>query len=94
MRLLRQRLSEELSLLSHVAVCFSFVLVAEYFDLSTEVAVFMAGVSVTSHNHTSSSSLSSMARLENTGIDAIRDYFAALFFCTLGLHIYPQFLID
>lgn len=71
----------ELQMLSTLAVCFTHLLVADHFGVSTEVAVFVAGVSLNNMDH------------ERLRVDAVRDLFGALFFATLGMHIYPAFLL-
>ena len=87
LRTLKLHRNRELQILGYVAVSFAFLLVAEKLSVSVEVAVFMAGVVLNNrHNPTDNKSFGRM--------EALRDFFACLFFSTIGLHVYPTFLFE
>eukprot|EP01134_Creolimax_fragrantissima_P005313 CFRG5313T1 len=88
--LLRARKSHEVHLLGLLFLCMMNVLFAEYMKLSLEIGCFTAGLLVSS----SSSSRSSVNSHEILIlVEPIRDLFASLFFGTIGLHVYPSFMI-
>lgn len=59
---------------------------AEYFGLSIELGCFIAGV-------TMNSSSIPLDRKFHEKIEAIRDFFSCIFFVSIGIHIYPSFLM-
>ncbi|MDO8517364.1 MAG: cation:proton antiporter [Nanoarchaeota archaeon] len=70
--------SLELLLLSSLAVLFLFVLLAYFFNLSIVIGAFIAGISLAN----------SQFKLElESRISSLRDFFAILFFVSLGMQI-------
>lgn len=79
--------NSELSLLASISLCFAFLLLSDYFGIAIEVGCFVAGI-VLNNRHVP------MDPLLFHRIEAVRDVFASLFFASIGLHIYPHFLLN
>jgi Kef-type K+ transport system membrane component KefB len=77
--------SSELELSVSLAFCISLSLLADYLDISVEFACFIAGVVIASNELQGERTLKLIAPL--------RFVFSCLFFASIGLFIYPSFLI-
>jgi Kef-type K+ transport system membrane component KefB len=77
--------SHELELSVSLGFCISLILLAEYLDISVEFACFIAGVIIASNESQSERTLKL--------IEPLKFVFSSLFFATIGLFIYPSFLI-
>lgn len=77
---------KEIFLIGSVAFCISIVRLGVYFGQSNELACFIAGAMIANHKKLSESVMQSTI--------PIKHMFSALFFASLGLHIYPSFLRD
>ncbi|KAI3660143.1 hypothetical protein MP638_002540 [Amoeboaphelidium occidentale] len=84
LKILKLSKSTDLLVLGVFAVCFAFILVAEHFGISVEVAAFMAGVVIGGKQ---------LHMEPRAHLMAVRDVFACLFFAAIGFHIYPSFLL-
>ena len=78
--------SHESYLAISLGFCISLVLLAEWMDISNEFACFVAGVVIASNE------LHSEKTLELIG--PLKIIFSSLFFTSIGLFIYPSFLLD
>lgn len=78
--------SHELLLLGTIAICFVMMVLSERLELGMELGCFTAGVIVRSRKQWFESSISI--------IEPVRDVFACLFFASIGLHVYPSFLVS
>ncbi|KAJ3064338.1 Transmembrane and coiled-coil domains-containing protein 3, partial [Quaeritorhiza haematococci] len=83
---LRSYGNRELLLLGSIGVCVTMVKAAAWLGLSMELSCFVAGVVVSSRKSHSDALLGA--------IEPLRDVFASLFFASIGLHIYPSFLMS
>lgn len=78
--------NHELLLLGTIAICFTMMVLSDRLDLGLELGCFTAGVIVRSRKQWFESCLSI--------IEPIRDVFGCLFFASIGLHVYPSFLLS
>lgn len=78
--------NQELLLLGTVAACLVLLLVSEMLGLGMELGCFVGGVVVRSRKGIFEHSL--------TVIEPVRDLFSCLFFASIGLHVYPSFLMS
>lgn len=78
--------SHELLLLGTIAICFVMMVLSARLELGMELGCFTAGVIVRSRKQWFESSISI--------IEPVRDVFACLFFASIGLHVYPSFLVS
>ena len=67
-----------------LAQCLAMMFVAHYLGLSMELGSFVAGLQLSVRRTSSERAVALLA--------PVRDVFAALFFASIGLHVYPQFL--
>jgi hypothetical protein len=74
------RTSSEAGLVWSLAWCFSFIIAADRLGLSVEIGAFIAGVALAqlSHSHEVS-----------RRVEPLVDFFIAIFFVTLGIHMQP-----
>ena len=77
--------SHESYLCVSLGFCISALLLAEYLDISGEFACFIAGVVIASDESHSERTLSL--------IEPLKIFFSSLFFASIGLFIYPTFLM-
>ena len=82
---LRNHANRELFLLGCVAACLTTVLMSSYLGLSMELSSFVAGIILSTNK--------SNGERAAHAIEPFRDLFGALFFASVGLHIYPSFLL-
>jgi Kef-type K+ transport system membrane component KefB len=78
--------NHELLLLGTIAICFVMMILSDRLDLGLELGCFTAGVIVRSRKQWFEACLSI--------IEPIRDVFGCLFFASIGLHVYPSFLLS
>jgi Kef-type K+ transport system membrane component KefB len=78
--------SHELLLLGTIAICFVMMVLSARLELGMELGCFTAGVIVRSRKQWFEASISI--------IEPVRDVFACLFFASIGLHVYPSFLVS
>ena len=76
----------ETTVMALLAQCLAMMSVASFLGLSMELGSFVAGLQV-SVRHTS-------AERPVALLAPLRDVFSALFFAAIGLHVYPQFLVQ
>jgi len=78
--------SKELYLLCAICIMMTMLKLTEYLGLSMELGCFIAGLMISIHPE----------QAEHTVeiVEPIRDMFACVFFVTMGLHIYPSFLLS
>src|ERR1700731_459310 len=75
-----------LLLLGTVAICFVMMVLSDRLELGMELGCFTAGVIVRSRKQWFEACLST--------IEPVRDVFGCLFFASIGLHVYPSFLLS
>ncbi|KAI8997746.1 Sodium/hydrogen exchanger family-domain-containing protein [Pilobolus umbonatus] len=78
--------NHELMLLCTIAICMTMLILSEYLGLGMELGCFAAGVIIRSRKGVFETSIKV--------IEPVRDLFACLFFASIGLHIYPSFLLS
>ncbi|XP_078613418.1 transmembrane and coiled-coil domain-containing protein 3-like isoform X1 [Branchiostoma floridae x Branchiostoma japonicum] len=78
--------SKEMLLMGTVALCFLMLQLTDVLGVSMEVGCFLAGVLVSSQGHQVVEELLSL-------IDPVKDIFASIFFATIGLHVFPTFVV-
>ena len=86
----------ELFLLAICSLCFASMLATEKMGLSMEIGCFLTGLTVSSQGEGESASgklLHYPHRVE-TLLMPLKDFFGALFFASIGIHISPAFLRD
>ena len=81
----RSKSSDEIFLLSCIGICLFVIEVGKYLEQSLELSCFVAGVAISSRQ--------SVADTAIRVIEPLRGLFAALFFASIGLHIFPTFFI-
>ncbi|KAJ1561471.1 Transmembrane and coiled-coil domains-containing protein 3, partial [Nowakowskiella sp. JEL0078] len=79
--------NQELFLLGSVGICLIFIQIASYLGLGMELSCFIAGVVISSQPRKSHGEKTLQT------IEPLRDLFAALFFASIGMHVYPSFII-
>lgn len=73
-------------MLGMAAFVFFMLTVTEFLDVSMELGCFLAGALLSSQGH--------MVTAEVTGcIEPIRDFLAIIFFASIGLHVFPTFVL-
>lgn len=80
------RPSKELSLLCAISVMLSMLKLTEYLGLSMELGCFIAGLMISAQHEQAEYTMEVM--------EPVRDMFSCIFFVTMGLHIYPSFLLS
>jgi Kef-type K+ transport system membrane component KefB len=78
--------NHELLLLGTIAICFVMMILSDRLELGMELGCFTAGVIVRSRKQWFEACISI--------IEPIRDVFGCLFFASIGLHVYPSFLLS
>jgi predicted Kef-type K+ transport protein len=78
--------SREVFLLSSLGVLLIYIRIGILFDQSTEISCFVAGVMIASKPKLGDAVMHS--------VESLKQFFGALFFASIGLHIYPSFLIE
>jgi Kef-type K+ transport system membrane component KefB len=84
--LLADKKNNAILILGSVSFCLIIIYIGSYFNQSMELSCFVAGVILASDVHLSE------AVMDRTR--PLKELFSALFFASLGLHIYPSFLIN
>ncbi|EGF83042.1 hypothetical protein BATDEDRAFT_85723 [Batrachochytrium dendrobatidis JAM81] len=77
---------QEIYLLSSIGFCLIIIQVGSYFGQSMELCCFVAGVMISTRK--------SLGNATAHVAEPLRGMFAALFFASIGLHIYPSFLLN
>ncbi|CAG8448066.1 10912_t:CDS:2 [Rhizophagus irregularis] len=78
--------NRELFLLGSISMCLIMSQVSNMLGLGVEIGCFVAGVLIHYRRSISESSISV--------VEPVRDIFSCLFFASIGLHLYPSFLIN
>ncbi|KAI8901742.1 Sodium/hydrogen exchanger family-domain-containing protein [Globomyces pollinis-pini] len=78
--------SNELFMMGSIGFCLSIIQIGQTLDQSMELACFVAGVLVASDKKLSEKVIHTL--------EPFKQLFGALFFASIGLHIYPQFLVN
>ncbi|CAJ0843949.1 1489_t:CDS:2 [Entrophospora sp. SA101] len=78
--------NRELFLLSSISLCLVMSQLSLSLGLGVEIGCFVAGTFIHNCRHIIDSSIST--------VEPIKDLFSCLFFASIGLHIYPSFLIN
>ncbi|XP_019935672.1 transmembrane and coiled-coil domain-containing protein 3 [Paralichthys olivaceus] len=78
--------NKEILVLGMAAFVFFMLTVTEFLDISMELGCFLAGALLSTQGH--------MVTTEVTGcIEPIRDFLAIIFFASIGLHVFPTFVL-
>ncbi|XP_029312327.1 transmembrane and coiled-coil domain-containing protein 3 [Cottoperca gobio] len=78
--------NKEILVLGMAAFIFFMLTVTELFDISMELGCFLAGALLSTQGH--------MVTTEVMGcIEPIRDFLAIIFFASIGLHVFPTFVV-
>ncbi|KAF7668272.1 hypothetical protein LDENG_00025490 [Lucifuga dentata] len=78
--------NKEILVLGMAAFVFFMLTVTEFLDVSMELGCFLAGALLSSQGH--------MVTTEIMGcIEPIRDFLAIIFFASIGLHVFPTFVL-
>ncbi|XP_069323911.1 transmembrane and coiled-coil domain-containing protein 3 isoform X2 [Eulemur rufifrons] len=78
--------SKEILILGMSALIFLMLTVTELLDVSMELGCFLAGALVSSQGHMATEEITSC-------IEPIRDFLAIVFFASIGLHVFPTFVV-
>ncbi|XP_048588748.1 transmembrane and coiled-coil domain-containing protein 3 [Nematostella vectensis] len=83
-----QRLgSSELVFLGTISLVFLMLMLTDHLGISMELGCFVAGVVISSHGE-------QIVKLALHHIEPIRDVFSCLFFASIGLHVFPSFVLN
>ncbi|EDQ85143.1 uncharacterized protein MONBRDRAFT_34373 [Monosiga brevicollis MX1] len=93
------RYDETTQLLAILSICFGMLKLTEHMEVSMELGCFLAGLMFSMADATSAR-LNTGFHAGNHGIthrlmtlvDPVKDLFLAIFFASVGMHIYPTFL--
>ncbi|XP_026233857.1 transmembrane and coiled-coil domain-containing protein 3 [Anabas testudineus] len=78
--------NKEILVLGMTAFVFFMLTVTEFLDVSMELGCFLAGALLSTQGH--------MVTTEVMGcIEPIRDFLAIIFFASIGLHVFPTFVL-
>ncbi|XP_045422658.1 transmembrane and coiled-coil domain-containing protein 3 isoform X1 [Lemur catta] len=77
---------KEILILGMSALVFLMLTVTELLDVSMELGCFLAGALVSSQGHMATEEITSY-------IEPIRDFLAIIFFASIGLHVFPTFVV-
>ncbi|XP_018612917.1 transmembrane and coiled-coil domain-containing protein 3 [Scleropages formosus] len=78
--------SKEILVLGTTAFVFLMLTVTEFLDISMELGCFLAGALLSSQGHIVTAEVLSC-------IEPIRDFLAIIFFASIGLHVFPTFVL-
>ncbi|XP_062384100.1 transmembrane and coiled-coil domain-containing protein 3 isoform X1 [Sardina pilchardus] len=78
--------SKEIMVLGTTAFMFLMLMVTEFLYLSMELGCFLAGALVSSQGHMVTSEVMRC-------VEPIRDFLAIIFFASIGLHVFPSFVL-
>ncbi|XP_071798584.1 transmembrane and coiled-coil domain-containing protein 3-like [Asterias amurensis] len=78
--------SKETLIMGSVSLAFIMLMITEMLGISMELGCFLAGVILSSMGHSVADEIREL-------IEPIRDFFAALFFGAIGLHVFPSFVL-
>ncbi|KAM9300825.1 transmembrane and coiled-coil domain-containing protein 3 isoform 2-T4 [Morus bassanus] len=78
--------SKEILILGITAFIFLMLTITELLDVSMELGCFLAGALISSQGHMVTEEIMSC-------IEPIRDFLAIIFFASIGLHVFPTFVI-
>ncbi|XP_063068378.1 transmembrane and coiled-coil domain-containing protein 3 isoform X1 [Engraulis encrasicolus] len=80
------RTNKEIMVLGTTALMFLMLTVTEFLYLSMELGCFLAGALVSSQGHMVTSEVMH-------SIEPIKDFLAIIFFASIGLHVFPTFVL-
>lgn len=86
-RLLQETQSKELLILATVSTAFCLLLLSEHLGISMELGCFVAGVVISSNGE-------QLVHKVNEVVKPLRDFFSCLFFASIGLHVFPTFVLN
>ncbi|NXW09472.1 TMCO3 protein, partial [Fregetta grallaria] len=78
--------NKEILILGVTAFIFLMLTITELLDVSMELGCFLAGALISSQGHMVTEEIMSC-------IEPIRDFLAIIFFASIGLHVFPTFVI-
>lgn len=87
LRLIKDSGSKELLLLATVSTAFSLLMLSEHLGISMELGCFVAGVVLSSNGE-------HLVHQVNELVEPLRDFFSCLFFASIGLHVFPTFVLN
>ncbi|XP_033096132.1 transmembrane and coiled-coil domain-containing protein 3-like isoform X2 [Anneissia japonica] len=83
---LRGEASKELLLLGVVSLAFVMLMITNLFGISMELGCFLAGAILSTQGHSLVDEIQHL-------VEPLKDFFAALFFASIGLHVFPTFVL-
>lgn len=86
-RILQDTSSKELLILATVSTAFCLLMLSEHLGISMELGCFMAGVVLSSNGE-------HLVHKVNELVEPLRDFFSCLFFASIGLHVFPTFVLN
>eukprot|EP00051_Salpingoeca_urceolata_P012309 m.152656 g.152656 ORF g.152656 m.152656 type:complete len:163 (-) comp17444_c0_seq2:50-538(-) len=99
--------ADNIKLLALLGVCFSMLKITEHLEASAELGCFIAGLMLKiaqgHYGKGSHGSPGTASQLHEGGhawasvihvIEPVKDFFLAIFFASVGMHLYPTFLWD
>lgn len=78
--------NKEILVLGTAAFVFFMLTLTEFFDVSMELGCFLAGALLSTQGHLVTSEVMGC-------IEPIRDFLAIIFFASIGLHVFPTFVL-
>ncbi|XP_023690589.1 transmembrane and coiled-coil domain-containing protein 3 isoform X1 [Paramormyrops kingsleyae] len=78
--------TKEILVLGTTAFVFLMLTVTEFLDVSMELGCFLAGALLSSQGHMVTTEVMSC-------VEPIRDFLAIIFFASIGLHVFPTFVL-
>ncbi|XP_051558001.1 transmembrane and coiled-coil domain-containing protein 3 isoform X1 [Myxocyprinus asiaticus] len=78
--------NKEILVLGTTAFVFLMLTVTEFMDVSMELGCFLAGALLSSQGHMVTTEVMSC-------VEPIRDFLAIIFFASIGLHVFPTFVL-
>ncbi|KAI8924985.1 Sodium/hydrogen exchanger family-domain-containing protein [Entophlyctis helioformis] len=78
--------TQDIYMLASLGFCLLIISLGDLFGQSVELSCFVAGVMISSRKNLAEATMHVM--------EPLRGMFAALFFASIGLHIYPSFLLS
>ncbi|XP_012518282.1 PREDICTED: transmembrane and coiled-coil domain-containing protein 3 [Propithecus coquereli] len=78
--------NKEILILGISALVFFMLTVTELLDVSMELGCFLAGALISSQGHMATEEITSYT-------EPIRDFLAIVFFASIGLHVFPTFVV-
>ncbi|XP_065055993.1 transmembrane and coiled-coil domain-containing protein 3-like [Rhopilema esculentum] len=86
-RLLNYIGKNEVGVVGTITIVFSMLLVTDHLGISMELGCFICGAVISSQGD-------QICKQASSYIEAIRDFFSCIFFASIGLHVFPAFVLS